>query len=178
MKKISSLLVFVTIIDSSILTTLNNNIFTSTKLENNNTINNLKSDDYPKNINRIENWYLFVGHNRLIARISHNTWQNFKFKHDIFSQAKVRFSNTIFKTINSNYFIHANHSGDVSPSDYISTTDLNILVSVIIEHYNEIDLVFMNKKDDSRGIVIRTNRASFWDENDKWWGVHVNNGEY
>lgn len=124
------------------------------------------------NYNQLENWYCFLCPNRLIAKITHSTWQNIAFHHD--TSNNDEFSNFVFGVLND--FKKKNHSGDEYSVDSFWQSDIEILKSTIVNHYDNINDVFLNKNNDSEGIFIRTNRDSYWENNNGsgFWGAVPN----
>lgn len=174
MKKILSMLGVVTITGTG-LTTLTSNNFLSTNVKSDNiclkTKKILNDSNWSKNVNLLEVWYKFLASDDIIVYISHNTWQNINFAHSTMIESE--FSNYLFGVLND--FLQANHSGG-GEYDEIQSSDIIIMRNIIVNHYKEINTVFLNKKDDSRGIGIKTNRNSYWynNPNDLNWGVHPN----
>ncbi|WP_338982126.1 hypothetical protein [Spiroplasma endosymbiont of Eupeodes luniger] len=47
---------------------------------------------------------------------------------------------------------------------------MTIITNVFVDNFEEIRKTF--EKDVNKGLIIRTNRDSYWPSNDDWWGVH------
>ncbi len=127
-----------------------------------------------RTIDRLINQYCGLCHNYLILQIDKNDLEDIFFFKDIHLNNKDALFNKIFRTINQ--FEKENHSADTQNSDYISNNDTSIIVNVIINHFEEIRNTF--EKNSNKGLIIRTNRASYWSNNGNWWGVHTDNGNW
>lgn len=127
-----------------------------------------KEDGLNRMINNIENDYCFLCHNRLILQIDKVELNDIIFFKDTHPNSRDALFNKIFKTINQ--FKKENNSGDNNNSDYISDRDLTIITNVFVDNFEEIRKTF--EKDVNKGLIIRTNRDSYWSSNDDWWGVH------
>ncbi|WP_342190028.1 hypothetical protein [Spiroplasma endosymbiont of Dilophus febrilis] len=145
-------------------------------------INYLQTKDLKKlnrgkrnNENRLRNKYRAAGHNYLFAKIGHTTWQNIVFNHNSLKD-NDEFYNFVFSKINE--FPKQNNSGDFVASDYFWQDDTEIIAHIIVDKFDDINNVFKGKNDIHSGIILRTNRASYWDNNHYWWGAHINNYEH
>ncbi|WP_338981876.1 hypothetical protein [Spiroplasma endosymbiont of Eupeodes luniger] len=123
-----------------------------------------------RTIDKVENNYCFLCPNRLILQIDKIELEDIVFFKDTHPNDKDALHNKIFRTINQ--FEKENHSA-VGDDDYISNSDISIITNVMINHFKEIRETF--EKDTTKGVTIRTNRNSYWVENnsDDWWGVHT-----
>lgn len=183
MKKLLELLGAITITSSAMLTliaaapnqkqNLQSNLLNSElNYWQTNNLENLKRNKRENN-EKIENWYCFSCPNRLVLKIKHQTWSFLKAVQKVLS--KDKFNKLVFSIIK--YFTKINKSADTNASNYISDDDINILVDVIVDNFDDINIVFENKNNDNIGLFIRTNRNKYWENNyksDGFWGAYPN----
>ncbi len=90
----------------------------------------------------------------LKIKISHTTWVNIQFLNK--NQSVSEFRNSIISILNG--FEKSVSSG----TNYIVDSDMNIMFNTIINHFDRINDVFNAKDDDSRGLLIITDRDGYW----------------
>ncbi|WP_342277837.1 hypothetical protein [Spiroplasma endosymbiont of Nephrotoma flavescens] len=143
--------------------------------------NNLEKLNRSKreNNDKIENYYCFLCPNRLVAKISHDTWKKISDNY-----AKTTSLEQDYNYVRGllNNFEKRNSSGDINKANYFSDDDLKILANVIVYNFSEINDFFKIKRFDEMGLIIKTNRNSYWakaddEDNDFFWGVYLNFNE-
>ncbi len=170
MKKLLSLLSVLTISGTSVPITIAASLYQKEEIIKRNKI---------ENNNKLENYYCFLCPNRLVAKISHENWKkiylNFKDKISI----KDKY-NYIYSIINN--FEKRNSSGDLLSRDNFLNSDVEIIATLIYDHFFEINDIFNRKINDNMGLYIKTNRDKYWEKydnpkNDFYWGAYVNFNE-
>ncbi|WP_375315658.1 hypothetical protein [Spiroplasma endosymbiont of Tipula paludosa] len=123
------------------------------------------------NNNFIENHYCFLCNNRLYVKISHRNWEKIRSEYN--KRTRTSLYNFVYALL-KNEFKKINSSGDDRSRDDFLNEDIEIIASVIYQRFSEIDEVFLNKISIYEGLIIRTNRDKYWENNDDFWGAHVN----
>lgn len=127
---------------------------------------------HPVNGNVFMVKYRFLASDYIFASISHNTWQNMAFAHD--TKTDTEFRNFLYPRINNFHKIDATGSGGS-----ILESDIMVTIDIISWNYPQINRVFLNKSNDSVGIVLRTDRNHAWGNGGSdWWGPRVNDGNW
>lgn len=163
MKKLLGILGTITIAGSG-MTGIVGNAPMRTKENNLEVLKRIKRD----NQNLLEVWYEFLAHDTLKAKISHNTWLQIT---NLSYQSKTEFKNSLFLLLNIFPKLNKSKAGEW---DEMNRDDIQTLVNIIVDKFDDINNVFKNKTDENVGLLIVTNRASHWVQGDNYYGAHIN----